>query len=60
MTPYRKAKIAQELYFAYCDAQNEIEAQKIKDTAFELGILIGESLIETRELNSITLLNSMA
>lgn len=60
MTPYRKAKIAQELYFAYCDAENHIEAQKIKDIAFELGILIGESLMETRELNSITLLNSMA
>lgn len=60
MTPYRKARIAQEMYFAYSDAQNEIEAQKIKDIAFELGILIGESLMETRELNSITLLNSMA
>jgi hypothetical protein len=60
MTPYRKSRIAQELYFAYCDAENHVEKMKLKDVAFELGILIGESLMETRELNSVTLLNSMA
>ena len=55
MTPFRKKSLAVDLYFAYTEAENEVEAQKIKDCAYEMGMLIGESYIETCELNRIVL-----
>lgn len=56
MNPKRRAQLAREFYFAYCDAENHIEAMKIKDAAYDLGIMIGESYIETLELNRLKLI----
>jgi hypothetical protein len=49
----RRTKLAKELYFAYSDAENEVEKNKLKDIAYELGLLMGESFSETVELNNL-------
>jgi hypothetical protein len=52
MKPERKRELAIQYYLAYSEAANEIEAQKLKDNAYEITILIGGSLFETVNLNS--------
>jgi hypothetical protein len=52
MTPETKLNLSKALFEAYIHAENQVEAQKIKDIAYELGFLIDESLHETINLNS--------
>jgi hypothetical protein len=48
-----KKQIASALYEAYIQAENHNEAQKIKDCAYELGILLCESRYETVSINHL-------
>jgi len=56
MTPYRKLRLSKQLYRAYSEAENQVEAQKIKDCAYELGILLCDSWFETVDMNNLKLL----
>lgn len=51
MTPSRKRNLSVQLGLAYLEAENQVEKNILKDVAYEIGILVGESLYETLNLN---------